>query len=133
MEEKKVVEEKKQKINGFNIAALVLGIVALVTWCVWIISIPCAVLALIFGIIGIKKPGKGMALSGIITGSIALVIWAIVVNVIIIGSIFGKNHYNKYDYYCDCYDDYDYYDYYDDYKGVYNIFTDKYDMPSYRY
>lgn len=65
----------QSKVNGLNIAALVLGIVSIVLWCVWFISIPCAILALIFGIIGIKKQGKGLALTGIITGAIAMAIW----------------------------------------------------------
>lgn len=73
--ETEVVTETRKSVNGFNIAALVLGIVSLVLWCMWMISIPCSILALIFGILGIKKPGKGMAIAGIITGSIALAIW----------------------------------------------------------
>lgn len=63
------------KVNGLSIAALVLGIVSLVLWCVWFISIPCAILSLIFGIIGVKRVGKGLALTGIITGAIAIVLW----------------------------------------------------------
>ena len=39
------------------------------------VSIPCSILALIFGIIAIKKPGKGMAIAGVVTGAIALAIW----------------------------------------------------------
>ena len=71
-------KEVKNKIPGLSIAALVLGIVGISFWCVWWISIPCAILGLVFGIIGIKKPRRGFALTGIITGSIALAIWAIV-------------------------------------------------------
>lgn len=66
------------KIPGLSIAALVLGIVSVVLWCIWFISIPCAILALIFGILGIRKHGKGLALAGLITGSLALAIWAVV-------------------------------------------------------
>lgn len=72
-----VENNEKQKIYGLNIAALVLGIVSLVLWCAWFISIPCSILALIFGIIGIKKQGKGMAIGGIVTGAISLAIWAV--------------------------------------------------------
>lgn len=63
------------KIYGLNIAALVLGIVSIVLWCVWFISIPCSVLALIFGIIGAKKPGKAMGITGIVTGAISIAVW----------------------------------------------------------
>ena len=68
---------RKEKIYGLNIAALVLGIVSIVLWCLWYISIPCSILALIFGIIGIKKAGKGMAIAGIVTGGISIAIWAV--------------------------------------------------------
>lgn len=72
MEENEVTNKK---IYGLNIAALVLGIVAIALWCFWCVSIPCAILALIFGIIGMKKQGKAMAIAGIITGAISLAIW----------------------------------------------------------
>lgn len=73
--ETEVVKEESKTICGFSIAALVLGIVSLVLLCAWVVSIPCSILAIIFGILGIKKPGKGMAIAGIITGSIAFAIW----------------------------------------------------------
>lgn len=73
-----VVDNTTKKVNGLTIASLVLGIVSLVLWCAWFISIPCSILALIFGILGIKKPGKGMAIAGIITAAIALAIWILI-------------------------------------------------------
>ena len=111
-------ENKNTKTNGFNIAALVLGIVSIATFCIWIISIPCAILALIFGIIGLKKPGKGMGLTGIITGSITIAIVVLIINFVIMG-LFIFNFGDIYDYNCFDYDS----------RGVYNIFTDRYDMP----
>lgn len=72
-EEKK--EEKNQKDRkGFAIASMVLGIVALVFFCIWYISIPCGILAIIFGILAIKSTGRGMAIAGLITGSIGFVL-----------------------------------------------------------
>lgn len=70
----KAVEEPKKEKKGFCIASMVLGIVALVFFCIWYISIPCGILAIIFGILGIKTINKGMAIAGLITGSIGLVI-----------------------------------------------------------
>lgn len=75
----KVVEEPKKEKKGFCIASLVLGIVALVFFCLWYISIPCGILAIIFGILGIKSINKGMAIAGLITGSIGLVISTLIV------------------------------------------------------
>lgn len=71
------VANNRVKVYGLNIASLVLGIVSIVLWCMWYISIPCSILALIFGIIGIKKHGKGLAIAGLVTGVISLVIWVL--------------------------------------------------------
>ena len=54
--------------KGFSIAALVLGIIALVLCCIWYVSIPCGIIALILGIIGLKSSKRGMSIAGIITG-----------------------------------------------------------------
>ncbi len=75
----KVVEEPKKEKKGFCIASLVLGIVALIFFCLWYISIPCGILAIIFGILGIKSMNKGMAIAGLITGSIGLVISTLII------------------------------------------------------
>lgn len=79
--------------NGMGVAALVLGIISVVGFCLYGLSILLGVLALIFGIIGRRRVRRGeannagMALAGIILGSIgavisavflALVIWAVV-------------------------------------------------------
>lgn len=75
MEENKVVNESK----GLSIASMVLGIVSVVMLCVYYISIPSAILAIIFAIIGRKKGGKGMATAGLVLGIIALVIDIVIV------------------------------------------------------
>lgn len=75
----KGTEEPKKEKKGFCIASLVLGIVALVFFCLWYISIPCGILAVIFGILGIKTINKGMAMAGLITGAIGLVISTLIV------------------------------------------------------
>lgn len=81
----KVVETPKKERKGFCIASMVLGIVALVFFCIWYISIPCAILAIIFGILGIKTPTKGMAIAGLVTGSIGLVVSIAIIILIAIG------------------------------------------------
>lgn len=79
VETKVVTEEPKKDRKGFCIASLVLGIIALVFFCVWYVSIPCAILAIIFGVLGIKSTGKGMAIAGLITGSIGLVVSILII------------------------------------------------------
>lgn len=80
----KVTEEPKKEKKGFCIASMVLGIVALVFFCVWYISIPCGILAIIFGILGVKTKNKGMAIAGLITGTIGLVISVLIIILIFI-------------------------------------------------
>lgn len=91
---------KENKINGLNIAALVLGIVSIVLWCLWPISIVCSILALVFGIIGIKKPGKSMAIGGIVTGAISIAIWVVL--------FFGAFMFGFIEGFTDSINDYDY-------------------------
>ncbi|MFH9618068.1 DUF4190 domain-containing protein [Streptomyces pratensis] len=69
--------------NGLGIAAMVLGIIAVVGFCMWGFGIILGILALIFGIIGRGRAKRGeatnagMALAGIILGSVSIVISAI--------------------------------------------------------
>lgn len=83
------VPEKKSV--GLSVASMVLGIVSLLlSCCVYYLSIPCALLAIILGGASIsgKKGGKGMAIAGIVTGIISLVPAIIVI--IIGASIFSE-------------------------------------------
>lgn len=73
---------------GCSIASMVCGIVSLVCCCFWYLSIILAIVAIVLGIISIKKEyeGKGMAIAGLITGGIA--IFALIVLLILGGSAF---------------------------------------------
>ena len=107
------VETKVKERKGFCIAAMVLGIVALVFFCLWYISIPCAILAIIFGILGMKSINKGMAIAGLVTGIIGLVIWVFLIMMLFIfGFTLGifdalDDDYDSYR----SYHDYDWHDY----------------------
>ena len=112
IETKVVVEGPKKDRKGFCITSMVLGIVALVFFCVWYISIPCAILAIIFGILGIKSKGKGMAIAGLVTGSIGLVVSVlIIVFIVIFGVAVGLSE--TLDNYDDDYKSYKNYDWFD--------------------
>ena len=75
--------------KGFAIAAaLVLGIIAIVLCCIWYVSIPCGILALIFGILGRKSSKKGMSIAGLVTGVIGMII-SIVILVVLVANIFS--------------------------------------------
>lgn len=64
----------QQKGQGFAITSMVTGIVAVCTCCVWYLSIPLAIVSLVFGIIVLTKKyqGRNMALAGVICGGAAL-------------------------------------------------------------
>lgn len=70
-------DNQQSNNQGLATAALVLGILSIVTSLAWIISIPLGILAIIFGAVSIKK-ARGKALAGLITG-IAGVIMSILV------------------------------------------------------
>ncbi len=78
-----------QQQNGMGVAALVLGIVALVTC--WGAVVP-SVLAIIFGKIGMTKAdqglanNRGMAKAGFILGIIGAALWVVIIIVVIISA-----------------------------------------------
>lgn len=75
--------------QAFAIAGMVLGIVSLVCCCLGEISLIMAIVGLVLSIISIvkKKPGKGMAVAGIICASLSLVIYIVL---FIIGIALGS-------------------------------------------
>ncbi|WP_311137453.1 DUF4190 domain-containing protein [Streptomyces sp. I6] len=68
--------------NGMGITALVLGIIAVVGFCLYGLGIVLGVLALIFGFVGRARARRGeannggMALAGIILGAVGIVVSA---------------------------------------------------------
>ncbi len=61
---------------GMSIAAMVLGIVALVfSCCFYYVSIPCAIIGIILAAVSLKgkKPGRGMAIAGLVCAIVSLI------------------------------------------------------------
>lgn len=79
--------EQQNGGKGLSIASMVLGIVSVVLCCLWYVSLPCAILAIIFGIIGKKRDGRGMAIAGLVLGIIAIALYVLAVAGI--ASLFG--------------------------------------------
>ena len=69
-----VPDINKVRKPGFGVVALVLGIVGVLAWIIPIIGLPVGTIALVFGIIGLKKSSKGMSIVGIVLGIICLVL-----------------------------------------------------------
>lgn len=74
--------------KGLSIASMVLGIVSLVLFCIWFISIPAGVIGLILGGVSLatKKGGKGMAIAGLVCSLVGVSLYIIVFLLIGIGS-----------------------------------------------
>ena len=69
-----------KKSSGLAIASMVLGIVAsCFSCCLYYISLPCAVISIIFSGVALSKikagtaDGKGMAITGLVLGVISIV------------------------------------------------------------
>ncbi|MFF8553533.1 DUF4190 domain-containing protein [Streptomyces sp. NPDC015501] len=75
--------------NGLGTAAMVIGIVSVVGFCLYGLNIILGILALIFGIIGLGRAkrgeatNRGMALAGVILGSVGIVVGATILGLII--------------------------------------------------
>lgn len=96
--------------NGSAVAAMIMGIIALIFFWAPIVPIILGVLALVFGIKGLNQSntlplnkGKGMGISGIVCGSIALIIgifytiiWIAAIAVVANEYDTYKDEYNKY-------------------------------------
>ena len=72
------VQQGEKKPIGFSVTSMVLGIVGLVTFCLWYLSILCGILAIVFGVVAKKKEEKnGMATAGLVMGIIIVALWVI--------------------------------------------------------
>lgn len=113
-EEGKVTDDKENVVDrkGFAVASMVLGIIALVLFWIFYLSVPCAILAIIFGILSIKSSRKGMSIAGITTGAIGFVLMVLLYGFIFVvfGSIDWEQVIENYD---DRYNDYNYHYNYD--------------------
>ncbi|MFF5769836.1 DUF4190 domain-containing protein [Streptomyces californicus] len=93
--------------NGLGTAAMVIGIVSVVGFCLYGLNIVLGILALIFGIIGLGRAkrgeatNRGMALAGVILGSIGIVVGATILGLIIWAATTDRDS----DYDSDPYDD----------------------------
>lgn len=59
---------------GFAIAGMVCGILSILCCCVWYVGLVLAIVGLVLSIISLKqhKPGRGMAIAGVICSAIGL-------------------------------------------------------------
>lgn len=65
--------------KGLAIASMVLGIVAIVLFCIPYVCIPAGIVAIILGGVSLatKKGGKGMAIAGLVCAIIGIAVYVI--------------------------------------------------------
>src|SRR5690554_2838905 len=71
--------------KGMAAASLVLGLLSDVLFCLWYLSLPCAVVGLILGIMSLKSSGRGMAIAGLVLSIIAIAIFVVMLILAAIG------------------------------------------------
>lgn len=108
------VEGASVERHGFGIASLVLGILALCTFCLCI-NIVFAILSIIFGIVQLVQSGpKGLAIAGIITSGLSIVFmiiyWILVSNGLVDANYYVNTPGHHYEWNNTDYDDFDDYD-----------------------
>ena len=70
------MENKEKNKFVMNIAALVLGIISIVTSLFWYITLPTGILAIVFGVKSARKTGSKLGKAGMITGIVGLSLFA---------------------------------------------------------
>lgn len=89
--------------KGLGIGSMVLGILSLVLWCFYYISIPGSLVGIILGAVGMKKSkdagmNNGMAVAGLVCSIIALAIWVLCfIYVAMVGATIDS-YFSSYDY-----------------------------------
>ena len=70
---------------GLAVTSMILGIISLLCFCAWYISIPLAIIAIVLGVIAKNQAdrgqagGRGMAVAGLVLGSIGVLLAIIMV------------------------------------------------------
>lgn len=76
--------------NGMGVASLVLGIISLISFCVWYISIPCGIIALALGGVAKSKASQvglnnSLATAGVVCSCIAIGLAAVFILLVLAG------------------------------------------------
>jgi hypothetical protein len=72
-------EQTEKQAEGMAVASLVLGIVTLVLFCFWPISVPTGIIGLVLGIIAMRGTKRGIAMVGAILSGVGILVVIVVV------------------------------------------------------
>ena len=71
------MEERNKNNSPMPVASLTLGIISIVTAFFWYISLPCGILAIVFGVKSIRRFGSKLGKAGLITGIVGIASFAL--------------------------------------------------------
>lgn len=85
-------DNKVQPVSGnglaFGITSLVAGIIAFLSGWIYFLSIPVGIVAIIFGALGLRKPGsKGLAIAGLVAGIVGAAFGVAILIIVLVTSL----------------------------------------------
>ena len=90
--------------DWMSILAMIMGILSILSCCIWFLVPIFGIMGIVFGILGRKSRQRGMAAAGIVTGSVGLAIIALFFVLVLIGSMDGMDFNYLGDFFSDIYD-----------------------------
>jgi RsiW-degrading membrane proteinase PrsW (M82 family) len=80
--------------NGLAVTSMVLGILSVVLFCAWYLTLPLGIAAVVLGIVGLNQinkkqfsgSSKGMAIAGLITGGVGLLLGILFIVLIVVAA-----------------------------------------------
>ncbi|MCI8505655.1 MAG: DUF4190 domain-containing protein [Lachnospiraceae bacterium] len=78
--------------TGFAIASLILGIIALCSCCLPVVTVPLGILAVVFAVPGMRSINRGIAIAGLVLGIIALVLGSMMLIILLLSAGGGSHH-----------------------------------------
>ncbi len=79
--------------TGMAVAGLVIGIISVCCCCIPLLNIPLGILAVIFGVLGMKSSYRGLAIAGLVLGVISLVLGLMMLLLLVMEDGFHFSYY----------------------------------------
>lgn len=90
-----VTQQRQNRGQDFAVASLILGILSILLLITIIFPLILGILAIVFGVLSLKNQKKGLALAGIVTGAIGLVLAIMIIIIGIASPSFLENDPNN--------------------------------------
>ena len=78
--------------TGFAVASLILGIIAVCSCCLPVVTVPLGILAVVFAVPGMRSVNRGIAIAGLVLGIIALTLGTMMLIILLLSPGGGSHH-----------------------------------------